>query len=83
MVIRRLENCLTRGSDKIRFENCVNNLGNPQYVRVIRGHASGEKLDAKLKSLISQFYMDGETFCIILDLHTITSPSRIVLTLLD
>ena len=44
--------CLEHGSDKIRFEYFVDNLGNPQYLRAIQRHSGGENLDGQLQSHI-------------------------------
>ena len=40
--------CPEHGSDKVRFEHCVDNLGNPQYLQAIQGHSGGGNLDEQL-----------------------------------
>ena len=60
------------GSDKVRFECCVNNLGNPQYLRAIQGHV-GDKMDEHWQRHVQCPH--GHNFCIILDLHPLAGPS--------
>ena len=65
-----MENCLKHGCDKIRFEYCVDNLGNPQYLRAIQEDSSGEELDEQLQRHIKNS-IEWTIFCVILDLHVI------------
>ena len=41
---------LKRGSDKTRFEHCLNSLGKIQYLRAFRGHSSEVRVDPTQQS---------------------------------
>ena len=54
--------CSEHGSEKGRFEYCIDITGNPQYQRALQGHSGGAKLDTKVAKVTSQFHTDGPTF---------------------
>ena len=57
--------CFEHGSDRIRFESCIDNLGNPQCLRVLQGHSGGAKLGAQLQSHV-EIPFEWANFCIML-----------------
>ena len=48
--------CLRKGTNKIRYEYCVNALGRIRYLRAFRGHAGGVKVKPTLQSNVKILY---------------------------
>ena len=47
----------------MRFEYCIDNLGNPQYRRAIEAHSVGAKIDAQLQRNITIPYGWTKSLC--------------------
>ena len=43
------KDCLTYGTDKIRFENCLDQTNRKTYLRSMQGHSGGVRTDSKLQ----------------------------------
>ena len=42
--------CLEHGTDKIRFEYCLDRKRQIQYMRSVRGHSGGQQIDPRLQN---------------------------------